>query len=268
MILATVVTKNHLKEFLFLKFSAEYFHKCEWYVYCDEYCYNYLKTNTNINLYKAPISDGKVFGSEKEKENFFQTILLKFDACEKALEKNNYVLFVDSDIVFTNKHCSLFEEFISSDLDIVASPHYQLNPKIDADWGIFNVGFILIKNKNLIKKWKEVTLSKKYLFEQKPLEVAIAEGKFKFDTFPITYNMGWWRFNNHKTIHRFESIDYQRKKLSLAGIPIISFHTHLFNVSDHPQCSNLTNFLINAFSVLDSYSDFKNKYIELRDLSL
>lgn len=268
MILASVVTKNHLKEFLFLKFSAEYYHTCEWYVYCDSFCYEYLKDNTNMHLFEAPIGDGKVFGTETEKESFFATILTKFDACHKALDDHSSVLFVDSDIVFTNHYCSLFEEFTESELDIVASPHYQLNPQVDKDWGVFNVGFILIKSKDLLNKWKEVTLSKKYLFEQKPLEVAIAEGNFKWDTFPITYNMGWWRFNNQKTQHRFESLDGQRGKISLAGIPIISFHTHMFNVVDHPQCGQLTNFLMNAFSSLPTYKEFSKKYLEIQELQL
>ena len=267
-VLSTVVTKNHLREFLFLKFSAEHFHECSWYVYCDSYCYNYLKDFSNLNLFEADISDGKVFGTPEEKENFFQTILTKFDACEKALAENDHVLFVDSDIVFTNTICPLFDDFIASDLDIVASPHYQLNPQVDEDWGVFNVGFILIKSLEILNRWKEVTLTKEYLFEQKPLQVAIAEGGVKWDTFPITYNMGWWRFNNQKTQHRFESMDSQRGKISLAGIPIVSFHTHLFNLDVHPQCSQLSNFLLLAFSSIPTYDKFIKRYHEIKELEI
>jgi len=267
MILASVVTKNHLKEFLFLKFSAEYYHTCEWYVYCDSYCYTYLKQYDNMNVFEANIGDGKVWGSKEEKDSFYKTILTKFDACHKALDEHKYVLFVDSDIVFTNHCCSLFEEFVESDLDVVASPHYQLAPEIDRDWGVFNVGFVLIKSKDLLNRWKEITLSKTYLYEQKPLEVAMLEGKFKWDTFPITYNMGWWRFNNQKTHNRFESLDCQRNKISYAGVPIISFHTHMFNTEDHPQCEELTKFLMNAFTTLSAYKEFSKKYNEILGIS-
>jgi hypothetical protein len=267
--LATVVTKSHLKEFLFLKFTCERFHNCSWSVICDDYSYNYLKNlYQNVLLYKSDITNGSVFGDSTEQDNFFKTICEKFEVCRKGLKNKEYVLFVDSDIVFTEKVCSLFTEFINSDNDIIVSPHYQLNPGLDSVWGRFNVGFIMIKNPKVIDDWESITKTKKYLFEQMPLDVLLQSNKYKYDTFPINYNMGWWRFNNQKTQHRLECLDIQRQKISLNGIPINSFHVHMFLNKENPQGQFLLSILKEVFNKVPSYYLISEEYERLSKLSI
>lgn len=270
--LATVVTKTHLREFLFLKTSAEHFHKCKWHVICDAFSFDYLKDMfSNVTLIKEDILSGSVFGSKTEQDEFFKTVCKKFEVCRQGLKNNQYVLFLDSDIVFTGPMCSLFYNFINSSNDIVVSPHYQLNDELDNIWGKFNVGFVLIKNEKVIDDWEAVTLTKKYMFEQKPLEVVLQTGNYKFDTFPITYNMGWWRFNNDLTKNRLLSLDIQRGLISYSGVVINSFHVHMLldeKNTQNQQSKIVKDILLQVFKISPLYHKLGEEYERLSELSI
>lgn len=232
LILSCSVTKSHFKEFLLLRYSAELFHDCQWYLSCDEYCYDILSKDFDCHCENTEMQNGKVFGNEEEIFNFYKVIDGKFAAAKRAIADHGRVLMVDSDIIFTaplRYESSLQEE------DAILSPHYQWNTEMDKAWGLYNVGFVYIRNIDFLNAWEEETKSGKYEFEQVPIEIVTRTNKFLLNAFPIGENMGWWRFNNPRSIHRYQSFAKIGDYITFDGNVVGSFHFHTFVSCRHSE---------------------------------
>ena len=146
LILSCSVTESHFKEFLLLKYSAELFHSCLLYLSYDKYSFDLLNKENKENgcfCENRDMQNGKVFGDQKEISNFYKVIDGKFAAAKRAIADHGRVLMVDSDIIFCG---SFFEQLLATDVDASICPHYQWNPEMDKAWGLYNVGFVDIKN--------------------------------------------------------------------------------------------------------------------------
>ncbi|MDB4314571.1 hypothetical protein N9955_00930 [bacterium] len=231
--LSCSVTKSHLKEFLFLKFTAELYHKCIWFLSCDEYCFNILKDINNCSCELAEMEDGKVFGSKEEISNFYNVIQGKFSAARRAITEMGSVLMVDSDIVF----CGCVDELLSRTTphDAQLSPHFQWNSSMDDAWGLYNVGFVLVRSLDLLDEWEMITKSGEYEFEQVPIQKTQETGKYSCLVIPVNHNMGWWRFNNQQSKFRVNSFGFNNKQLLFDGHKVTSFHFHSFVECQHSK---------------------------------
>jgi hypothetical protein len=231
--LACSVTESHLKEFLLLKYSAELFHECEWFLSCDEFCYNYLENNfENCKCENLKLHNGKVFGDEEEVSNFYGVIEGKFRATERAITKRGECLLVDSDIIF----CSPIPDGkFHRENSAILSPHFQWNSEMDKAWGYFNVGFVYIKDLDFLKSWKEETDKSENQFEQVPIQKVVQSEKYSVGIFPIEFNMGWWRFNNQMSQFRINSFYTSNDLICFDGHIVNSFHFHSFNECHHSK---------------------------------
>lgn len=262
---ASVVTQTHLKEFLLLKFSLERYHPCVWYLTCDEYSFNALKNFDGCKCRMADIENGEQRGSGKSLENFYRVMLQKFNSSREALKSHPYVLLVDSDIIFTNPIDCKFSEFVNSDLDVIVSPHYQWDAKIDASWGKYNSGFAVLKSTKFIDAWENLTLKNIYpTVEQLPMTKVIESNEFKFDEFPINYNMGWWRFRNKASRNRFNSFGVKNGKITYDGFDVVNFHFHTF--LEHKHSLEFKDIIFNILRESEHYAPLLSKYEELKQL--
>jgi len=260
--LACSVTESHLKEFLLLKFSAELFHECEWFLSCDCFCYEFFKKEqyNNCLCQNLDLQNGKVFGNEQEISNFYGVIDGKFRAVEAGIKARAGCLLVDSDIIFT-------APFIGStniyNADAVLSPHYQWNSEMDKAWGFYNVGFVYIWSLDFLKAWEEETKNGRHQFEQVPIEVVARTEKFRLTIFPIGENMGWWRFNNEFSKHRFLSFGNIGDCILFDGNQVGSFHFHTFVPCRHSEKFKQYIFMIFAHTesgrkILGEYNRLKS----------
>jgi len=222
------VTSSHLKEFLLLKFSAELFYKCVWYLSCDQESYQKLREFQNCKCENLELKNGKVFGNDAEIDNFYGVINGKFRASERALKENKACLLVDSDIIFCGE-----VDGLEKNIDAAICPHYQWNPTMDSAWGIYNVGFVYIKNIEFLKEWERQTQNGTHGFEQVPIQEVIASATFNVQIFPIQHNMGWWRFNSSEKRFRVNSFECSDDRIWFDGNKVSSFHFHSFVECHH-----------------------------------
>lgn len=259
--LACSVTESHLKEFLLLKFSAELFHECEWFLSCDSYCYEFFKREQyeNCRCENLNLQNGKVFGNEEEISNFYGVIDGKFRATESAIISKGECLLVDSDIIF----CGEFEG-VSPDVDAAVCPHYQWDSNMDQAWGFYNVGFVFIRSLEFLKAWEKETKSGRHQFEQVPIQVVVDFGKFYVQRLPICHNMGWWRFNSKEKKHRTYSFGCWNDRILFDGNFVSCFHLHTFIDCHHskPFGEFVFNYLLSTTSdgkeILKEYDRLKS----------
>lgn len=263
LILACVVTQTHFKEFLLLKFSAELFNECEWFIACDEFSYEKLKNMKECQCFKYDIHSGEVFGNAQSSADFLGVVQKKFTIAREALSQHKYVLLLDSDIVFTNPVDGRFWELVDSDIDLAASPHFQLNKMMDDDWGRYNVGFNLLKSPKFIDDWEALTAQKIYKFEQVPMAKLLETGNYRYEEIPINYNMGWWRFNNQHTQSRSLSFYFKDGCLRFEGLPVVCFHFHTFIQDGHS--APLANFILQSIAQSKVYKPLIEQYNRLKE---
>lgn len=232
-IIASVVTKNCLEEFLLTKFSCELFNKCLWYVSCDKHCSPRLKQFDNISIFEFDIDDTKSDHNSTAKENresFLNIILNKFVAVTKALEKNPYCLFLDSDMLFLNEiDGNIISLIKDKKVDFIATPHFTNDPMVEFRHGLYNVGMFAVNDIEKISSWIELTKNHEKLnlyYEQKPFELILKN--FLVLNLPINHNIGWWRFNNSATQERINFINLINDEIHFGSLKAINFHFHIF----------------------------------------
>jgi hypothetical protein len=258
--IASVVTKNCLKEFLLTKFSCEQFNDCNWYIFCDEISYSTLNTFKNINLNVFNVDDEKSNHNslnKTEKESFLEIILNKFKVIEECLKKEKSVLFLDSDMLF----CNTIDENIltlleNRNVDFLVSPHYTNNLSIEEQYGFYNVGMFGLNDIQNINEWKYLTVNHQKLnlyYEQKPFELIIKN--YLSLSLPINYNIGWWRFNQQTTKDRIRHLNLNNDEIYFGKLKAINFHFHVFK---EPNGYNPGKFLVNhVFSLLKNSNNKK-----------
>jgi hypothetical protein len=257
LIVASVVTKSCLKEFLLTKYSCELFNDCRWYVSCDQYCVHKLNKYDNITLLEFDIDDtisDHNSATPEDQEAFLSIILNKFKALKKALKENEYCLFLDSDMLFVNKvDTNIIELIKEGRVDFVASPHYTSDPLVEHKHGVYNVGMFAVNDDSKLDEWINLTKNHKKLnlyYEQKPFELILKN--FLFLTLPINYNIGWWRFNNELTQSRLKFINEKDGHICFGRLPAVNFHFHVFK---EPGGYNPGGFLVEKIFNLMKGSD-------------
>jgi hypothetical protein len=199
-IIASVVTKNCLEEFLLTKFSCELFNKCSWYVSCDKHCSPRLKQFDNIDIFEFDIDDTK--------------------SDHNSTAKENRESFLNGNII------SLIKE---RKVDFIATPHFTNDPMVEFKHGLYNVGMFAVNDVEKISSWIELTKNHENLnlyYEQKPFELILKN--FLVLNLPINHNIGWWRFNNATTQERINFINLINDEIHFGSLKAINFHFHIF----------------------------------------
>jgi hypothetical protein len=161
---------------------------------------------------------------------------------------------------------------IPNDTLLGLSPH-KIRPQDEARFGIYNAGFLYIKEKVIVDKWLLESLVSDF-FEQMALNnVASAYPHYIFGDH---INYGWWRMfqgtetpdvlKSKWTIFRNEQIP--SVGLRIEGKPLNSVHTHwgekrdpvtkTFNlwllqqiqkISNHPKAASFARFIVREFKL-------------------
>ena len=271
LIIATITTKKTIKEFLLLKYSIEKFHEVEWYVATDKSSVIDLSIFFNVYPFVFIDSDDcdhNVNDIDKN-DRWMNVMMTKFDICQEALKYNNYVLFVDCDMLFVNKiEDRILNLFFNKDIDAGICQHMTNDFMNEGKHGFYNAGMVFVRNKDFLNLWKDLSLNyKKYnlYYEQKPLE--LIQQQFVTFNFPINYNIGWWRFNRNHLIHRLQEFKLNNDSLLLFyNKPAINFHMHCLR---DLETQNFGEFLVkNIFQFLNLsknniYKDIEQEYKRL-----
>ena len=107
LIIASVVTKNCLKEFLLTKYSCELFNKCNWYVSCDSQSAKELQKFENVKILQFDLEDGASDHNSTDKESrdrFLKIILTIQDYSHKSVDVESVISFeLESDNTIPDK---------------------------------------------------------------------------------------------------------------------------------------------------------------------
>jgi hypothetical protein len=262
--IASVVTRSCLKEFLLNKYSCEQFNNCRWYICCDEYSFKQLSSFNNVELFVFTANDSLSnhnSNNKAERQAFLDIILNKFKAIEECLKKEKFVLFLDSDMLFSNSlEEKVFNLLENNLVDFITSPHYTNNLSIENQYGFYNVGMFALNDINNIISWKQLTKDHEKLnlyYEQKPFELIMKN--FLSVSLPINYNIGWWRFNQESTKDRLKQISLIDDEINFGKLKAINFHFHAFK---EPNGYNPGRFLVDLALNLFKKSD-NIKYKEI-----
>tara|TARA_R110000824_G_scaffold5923_7_gene27122 strand:- start:10841 stop:11677 length:837 start_codon:yes stop_codon:yes gene_type:complete len=255
---ATVVTQKSFKEYLLLKYSLEQYHACKWYVSCDSSVHEKLKDTDIVSLpiIKTDDCDHNLLSQEK-RDNWMNVMMTKFDVCSLALEENDHVLFLDSDMVFVNPiEESVLNLLTNENLDAMVCQHMTNNWANEAKHGYFNAGMFVARSIEFLNAWQN--LSKRYkelnmYFEQQPLE--FIQRNFVTLNLPINYDIGWWRFNEPSTRSRLQQVNLLDDKIAFGSRKAINFHMHTLKSLDY---QNFGQFLVDHVLALMNQSENKN----------
>lgn len=264
LVLASVVTKSCLKEFLLTKYSCEQFNNCKWYISCDEFSFKQLSIFNNIKLFMFETNDGISNHNStiaQERQEFLKIILNKFICIEEALKKEKFVLFIDSDMLFVNKiETDIFQLLADKKIDFIVSPHYTNNLLIENQYGFYNVGMFAVNNPDNIQVWKQLTKDHEKLklyYEQKPFELIMKN--YLSLSLPINYNIGWWRFNQESTKDRLKQFNLLNDEIYFGKLKAVNFHFHIFK---EPNGYNPGKFLVDLIKNFLTNSN-KKEYKEI-----
>jgi hypothetical protein len=177
-----------------------------------------LVIETALDIY-ADLSRAKMesMPSQQGLSNFFHDFTVeKCNLMSWAIETHGSgVLFCDADICWLGPLPA-----IPNDTLLGLSPH-KIRPQDEARFGIYNAGFLYIKEKVIVDKWLLESLVSDF-FEQMALNnVASAYPHYIFGEH---INYGWWRM--------FQSPFLPEKKqaewvgLSIKNNPLVCIHTH------------------------------------------
>jgi hypothetical protein len=266
--ISTVVTEKYLKEFELLHFSSKDTGlDLEWHIVCNKGSESVVKAlEPDARVVVKEFVGGDQWGSQESQDSFDQAIRCKFDAATNALNTGLPVLMVDCDIFFINKFDKETLKIMQDEsLDCVVSPHMQQAPHIDDQWGVFNVGFVFVRSQEFLKKWKSVTESGQYKYEQKPMEKVLFDGGVSYDLFPFVYNFSWWRFNQNTTAARINDLMIFDGSIRYMASKVVSIHTHIIDDSEYPQCKQFNGLVKDLMKSADNHKDILSKINELSE---
>lgn len=136
------------------------------------------------------------------------------------------VLFCDTDICFLGPLPSVPEG-----KTLAVSPH-MIRSTDTTLYGIYNAGFIWMKDVSLAIRWRELCKTSRF-FEQACIEDLVAETPTTYE-YPIQVNYGWWRLWQADTtvIERSEEWAASKDSITVQGLPLLSVHTHFHEKRD------------------------------------
>jgi hypothetical protein len=224
-VISTVCTQRVLPEMLVFKYSLERLYPpgtVRWILCTDEVTTDYFAADVNIACTNCIEKSGSHWqSSEEAKETFFRLVTRKFDVVRQSIAAHGYALLLDTDMVFLQPFRADIAHWLADDsLDLVLSP--DRSPKALR----FNAGMVLVKNAAFVDHWEELTLSRKYHYEQGALNAAVATGRYRHELFSFVYNMAHWR---RLTWQRMAFDTRRRGRISYRGEDVINLHIHLFS---------------------------------------
>ena len=136
------------------------------------------------------------------------------------------VLFCDTDICFLGPLPK-----VPGGKTLAVSPH-MIRSTDTALYGIYNAGFIWMKDVSTATRWRELCKTSRF-FEQACIEDLVAETPTTYE-YPIQVNYGWWRLWQADTtvIERSEEWASSKEAVTVQGLPLLSVHTHFYEKND------------------------------------
>jgi len=258
---STFATKGAYSDLKLLLKSLEIYHNdIPVFILCDKWTDEQIeKDNYNLKIYKR-IDLEKYCNMNREimeKNNLFKEFLLKkCDTIDYSMSFYSNTVFIDADIVLLNK----FDLMIDITYDVGLSPH-NIFEETSKKFGIYNAGFMYIKNKNVTTFWRNKVNTYNGFDDQQALDYF--KDEFNVYEFDDSYNFGWWRLfqcdNPQLRANLFTiddtSIYYEYKTLKCV-------HTHFYQQNDN-QTIQFNQFIID---MLDKIKHPMIKYILNQDI--
>ena len=242
----TICTDKCSYELVGLLLSLSLFHENSTiYIMCDSATQNSIKnmspqSKLNIVWYIELDKYTNMNREKMEKSNLWSEFqMAKANIMKYALEHETDTLFLDSDIIITNK---ISDIDISKELGV--SPQYIKQYHLDKT-GIYNGGMLWTKNKEVPNDWIKFTKTSRY-YDQASIEDLVS--KYEHFKFGENYNIQCWRYylsdESKETIAKHitsipnDTIYYKNQS-------IIFVHTHFldkrFNEFNNIIVNNLHN---------------------------
>tara|TARA_Y100000768_G_scaffold103261_1_gene75478 strand:- start:123 stop:3845 length:3723 start_codon:yes stop_codon:yes gene_type:complete len=227
----TFCTKSSYKDLRLLLLSLELYHNdMPVYIIADS-AIKTMVENDNYSLdIKIRVELDKYTDMNRqimeELDIFTEFLLKKADVMDYALEENDTVLFLDSDIMLLNK----MDLLVDSKYDVGLSRH-NIKEEYSSKFGIYNAGFMYIKNKSVTDYWRPLIKDKNTFYEQQCMDNF--KDNYEVYEFDNSYNYGWWRLfqsdDVNKCMNKFvinnNNIHYEYKTLKCV-------HTHFYQNND------------------------------------
>ena len=265
--IACIANKNAYQDLILMLKSLEIYNITppNIYIFCDSYIAEQIGNNikysgcvkkrieldkyNNYTRKEMEQMTLKIIYNNKEYSSCLwnEFMLKKIEVLKWALDDSkmdNGVFFSDTDICYF----AALPNIINPIYKLFVSPHY-INNISESQFGIYNGGFLWIKNYEILALWYEASLSSTF-YEQKALENLVAYYKNQNAVLygDMNINYGWWRmFESSKEPKELQNNWKQKLSGFLnSGIyinekPLQSIHTHFFDNA------NNTNF-IKAFN--------------------
>jgi hypothetical protein len=244
--ICTIATQKCLNELKLLLLSLDLFEDdIIIFILCD----TFVKYEISSCTYKNKIvlyneldryDLNRDFQQESDKKMYWIDFMLEKTTIMKyALEQTSNTLFLDSDIVLLNS----LPIIPNKDYDVMLSPHY-IKTDHENEFGIYNGGYIYVKNKDFPDWWKKMTyeLMGKVYMEQGTLDYAYQQ--FIVGLFEITDNFGYWKASiedDNNVLSRKSLLHYDDNNLKYENNILNSVHTHFFN---NPKYGHEYNYVL------------------------
>lgn len=243
----TICTDKCSYELVGLLLSLSLFHENSTiYIMCDSATQNSIKNMSpqpklNIVWYIELDKYTNMNREKMEKSNLWSEFqMAKANVMKYALEYETDTLFLDSDIIITNK---ISDIDISKELGV--SPQYIKQYHLDKT-GIYNGGMLWTKNKEVPNDWIKFTKTSRY-YDQASIEDLVS--KYQHFKFGENYNIQCWRYylsdESKETIAKHitsipnDTIYYKNQS-------IIFVHTHFLDKRFNEFNNIIINHLHNA----------------------
>jgi hypothetical protein len=252
---ATICTKSCKHELIGFLLSLSIHHpNAKVYVICD--CES--KENYDIMSYKPPLQISWYVDLDKYSKYNRQQMsqlgiwsefqMAKSRVLDIALSEVEDCLFLDSDIIITDKVCD-----IDHTKDIGVSPGFINEERVSAV-GKYNGGMLWTKNKTIPALWRKYTKTSRY-FDQASIEDLVREFKTSFFEFGEEYNVQSWRFivgeEPASAITSYIKPSQSECKLYYKSNTLKSIHTHFAQ----SQFKNINDFFIHKMKQARMYKE-------------
>lgn len=236
---STLCTKQCKQELIGFLLSLSLHHpNAKTYIISDAETKKYIEESTpqpRLSLFWFTELDKYTDYSRQEMErngmwSDFQ--MAKATIIEKALEKEEDTLLIDSDTIILDKL------FIDPSKELGVSPQFIKEEHVRRT-GYYNGGMLWTNQKTLPKKWVEYTKTSRY-YDQASIEDLTKD--YTFFEFPDNHNLQTWRFlcgieSPQQIMSNFKS---KNNKIYYNNQPLKFIHTH-FNL---PQFKQINDFFI------------------------
>ena len=265
--LSCVCTERVLNEFLILKYSMSLYNpEVKWILSTDKFVSDYFIDDPTVECFEWIKDSGSHRDRDKESvNNYINLVNTKLDLLELSIERYGYGFILDTDMIITNKFDNKFlMSAFNGTADIMVTDHTLKDKKLEDRVGKYNAGLVFIRNKKLLSKWKEITYTGEYFFEQKPLEVALQAGRYKILLFDDTYNVAYWKMNNNPslTLTTGDNIRINNKS-------VILIHSHVLdkNINGDKQIGDFADVVMGILknSINPNHIKIYNYILELNN---